>query len=171
VKPLFDRNHATERVAAAVQAARALPFPFTLTARAEGFLRGKPDLDDVIKRLKAFEKAGADVLMSPGLPDLAAVRTVCSSLSKPFNFMAGRKGKALTRAGVGPAGVEALSLAHARFREVDDGVGGSGARGEGEGDVQLHRSVDGHAGPERLHARLAGIVQECRSTFDRGGWR
>ena len=65
-----------------------MPFPFTLTARAENFIRGKPDLDDMIRRLQAFEAAGADVLMAPGLPDLAAVRAVCSSLSKPFNFMA-----------------------------------------------------------------------------------
>src|SRR5262249_59152248 len=79
-KPLYDISHATERVAAAVQAARALSFPFTLTARAEGFIRGNPNLDDVIKRLQAFERAGADVLMAPGLPDLASVRAVCSAL-------------------------------------------------------------------------------------------
>ena len=70
---------AAERVAAAVEAARALPFPFMLTARAEDFLRGKPDLDDVIKRLQAFEAAGADVLFAPGLPDLAAVKKVCAA--------------------------------------------------------------------------------------------
>ena len=68
-------------------AARALPFGFTLTARTENYLRGNPSLDDTIKRLQAFEAAGADVLMAPGLPDLAAVRTVCSALAKPFgNF-------------------------------------------------------------------------------------
>src|ERR1700730_10634027 len=92
-KPLFDLNHATERMAAAAEAARKLPFAFTLTARAENFLRGKPNLDDTIKRLQAFEAAGADVLMAPGLPDLAAVRTVCTALSRPFNFMAGIKGR------------------------------------------------------------------------------
>ena len=64
-----------------------------LTARAENFLRGNPDLDDTIRRLQAFEAAGADVLMAPGLPDLAAVRTVCAALSKPFNFMVGIKGR------------------------------------------------------------------------------
>jgi len=121
-KPLFDLNHATERVAAAVQAARALPFPFTLTARAEGFLRGKPDLDDVIKRLQAFEKAGADVLMAPGLPDLAAVRTVCSSLSKPFNFMAGIKGKSFTVAELAAAGVKRISLATSLYRMAMTGL-------------------------------------------------
>src|SRR6516165_8427543 len=86
-RPLYDAGLARDRIAAAVEAARAMPFPFMLTARAEGFLRGKPDLDDVIRRLQSFEAAGADVLMAPGLPDLAAVRTVCSALSKPFNFM------------------------------------------------------------------------------------
>src|SRR3989449_9222638 len=73
-RSLYDLEHATERVAAAARAARALPFAFTLTARAENFLRGKPDLQDTIRRLQAFEKAGADVLMAPGLPDLAAVQ-------------------------------------------------------------------------------------------------
>src|SRR3989475_12827191 len=84
-QPLYDLEHATERVAAAARAARALPFAFTLTARAENFLRGRPDLQDTIRRLQAFEKAGADVLMAPGLPDLAAVRAVCAALSKPVN--------------------------------------------------------------------------------------
>ena len=73
---------------AAVAEAAALPFPFTLTARTECFLRGNPNLDDVIKRLQV----GADVLMAPGLPDLAAVRAVCSAVPKPINFMAGIKG-------------------------------------------------------------------------------
>jgi 2-methylisocitrate lyase-like PEP mutase family enzyme len=85
-----------ERVSAAVQAARALPFAFTLTARAENYLRGNPNLDDTIKRLQAFEKAGADVLFAPGLPDLASVRTVCAAVTKPFNFMVGIRGKSFT---------------------------------------------------------------------------
>ena len=87
-RPLYELDHAQERVAAAAEAAHNLPSPFTLTARAENFLRGNPDLDDTIERLRAFEAAGADVLMAPGLPDLAAVRTVCMALSRPFNFMA-----------------------------------------------------------------------------------
>ena len=91
-KPLFDAGLARERIARRWRRRARWPFPFTLTARAEGFLRGNPDLDDVIRRLQAFEAAGADVLMAPGLPDLAAVRTVCSALSKPFNFMAGSRG-------------------------------------------------------------------------------
>jgi 2-methylisocitrate lyase-like PEP mutase family enzyme len=115
-RPLHDIAHATERVAAAVQAARALSFPFTLTARTESFLRGSPDLDDVIRRLQAFEKAGADVLMAPGLPDLAAVRAVCAAVSRPVNFMAGIKGKSFTVAELAAAGVKRVSLATSLYR-------------------------------------------------------
>jgi len=115
-RPLYDLGHATERVAAAVQAARALPFPFTLSARAENFLRGNPDLDDTIRRLQAFERAGADVLFAPGLPDLAAVRAVCAALSKPFNFMAGIKGKSFTVGELEAAGVRRISLATSLYR-------------------------------------------------------
>jgi 2-methylisocitrate lyase-like PEP mutase family enzyme len=121
-KPLYDIAHATERVAAAVQAARALPFPFTLTARAENFLRGNPSLDDTIKRLQAFEKAGADVLFAPGLPDLAAVRAVCAAVSKPVNFMVGIKGKSFTVAELAAAGVRRISLATSLYRAAMTGL-------------------------------------------------
>jgi 2-methylisocitrate lyase-like PEP mutase family enzyme len=80
---------AVERVQAAVEAARALPYPFTLTARSENFIRGNPDLDDTLTRLQAFEAAGADVLYAPGLPDESALRLACSSVAKPFNYVAG----------------------------------------------------------------------------------
>jgi 2-methylisocitrate lyase-like PEP mutase family enzyme len=121
-RPLFDIGPATERVAAAVQAARALSFRFTLTARSESFLRSNPDLDDVIKRLQAFEKAGADVLMAPGLPDLAAVRAVCAALSKPVNFMVGIKGRSFTVAELEAAGVKRISLATSLYRAAMTGL-------------------------------------------------
>jgi len=121
-KPLYDIGHATERVAAAVQAARALPFPFTLTARTENFLRGNPSLDDTIRRLQAFENASADVLMAPGLPDLAAVRAVCAAVSKPVNFMAGIKGKSFTVAELEAAGVRRISLATSLYRVAMTGL-------------------------------------------------
>jgi 2-methylisocitrate lyase-like PEP mutase family enzyme len=121
-KPLYDIGHATERVAAAVESARALPFPFTLTARSENFLRGNPSLDDTIKRLQAFEKAGADVLMAPGLPDLAAVRAVCAAVSKPVNFMVGIKGKSFTVAELTAAGVKRISLATSLYRTAMSGL-------------------------------------------------
>jgi 2-methylisocitrate lyase-like PEP mutase family enzyme len=115
-RPLYDIGQATERVAAAVAAARSVGFPFMLTARTENFLRGNPSLDDTIKRLQAFEKAGADVLMAPGLPDLGAVRAVCSAVSKPVNFMAGIKGKSFTVAELAQAGVRRISLATSLYR-------------------------------------------------------
>jgi 2-methylisocitrate lyase-like PEP mutase family enzyme len=105
---LYDFDHAVERVAAAAKAARALPFPFTLTARAENFLRGRRDLDDTIRRLQAFEKAGADVLYAPFLPDLAAVKAVCTAVKKPVNVLAGRP--AATVAELAAAGVKRISL-------------------------------------------------------------
>jgi 2-methylisocitrate lyase-like PEP mutase family enzyme len=115
-RPLYDIGQATERVAAAAEAARALPFSFMLTARTESFLRGNPNLDEVIKRLQAFEKVGADVLMAPGLPDLAAARAVCSAVSKPVHFMAGIKGKSFTVAELEAAGVRRISLATSLYR-------------------------------------------------------
>src|SRR5581483_6640066 len=94
--PLYDFHLAVERIEAAAEAAHKLPFPFMLTARAHHLLFDPNSLDETIRRLQAFEKAGADVLFAPGLPDLDAVRTVCSSVSKPVNFMAGIKGKSFS---------------------------------------------------------------------------
>lgn len=112
----YDFGHAVERVAAAVEAARALGRPFTLTARTENYLRNKPDLDDTIRRLQAFEKAGADVLFAPALPDLEAVRTVCASLRKPFSFMVGIPGKSFSVAELEAAGVKRISFATSFYR-------------------------------------------------------
>ncbi|WP_027166047.1 oxaloacetate decarboxylase [Mesorhizobium sp. WSM3224] len=105
--PIYDFSLAIERVAAAVEAARALKHDFVFTARAENFLWGKTDLDDTIKRLQAFEKAGADVLYAPGISDVEMVRTICSSVSRPVNVMA-RPG--FTVADLAMAGVRRVSL-------------------------------------------------------------
>jgi len=121
-QPFYDLDHATARVAAAVAAARRLPFPFTLTARTENFLHGNPDLDDTIRRLQAFEAAGADVLMAPGLPDLAAVRQVCAALNKPFNFMAGVRGRSFSVTDLAAAGVKRVSLATSLYRAAMSGL-------------------------------------------------
>ncbi len=121
-RPLFDLAHAAERVAAAAEAARRSGSGFVLTARSESFLRGNPDLDDTIRRLQAFEKAGADVLMAPGLPDLAAVRAVCAALTKPVNFMAGIKGKSFSVAELEAAGVRRISLATSLYRAAMTGL-------------------------------------------------
>jgi len=119
--PLYDFGLAVERIAAAAQAARACKFPFILTARAHNFLYPAPSLDDTIRRLQAFEKAGADVLFAPGLPDLAAVRTVCAAVSKPFNFMVGIKGKSFSLSELAAAGVRRISLATSLYRAAMTG--------------------------------------------------
>ncbi len=121
-KPLFDIGEATERVAAAVEATRKLGFPFLLTARAEGFLRGSTDLDDTILRLQAYEKMGADVLMAPGLPDLNAVKAVCAAITRPFNFMVGIPGKSFSVAELEAVGVRRISLANSLYRAAMGGL-------------------------------------------------
>jgi 2-methylisocitrate lyase-like PEP mutase family enzyme len=120
--PIFPLTLAAERIAAAVEAARSLPFPFTLTARAENFLNGRADLDDTIQRLQAFERAGADVLFAPGLPDLSSIKKVCEAVSKPVNFMAGIKGKSFSVAELEKAGVRRISLATSLWRAALTGV-------------------------------------------------
>src|SRR5207248_8000523 len=120
--PIYEFGHATDRIAAAAAAARTLPFPFTLTGRTENFLRGRPDLDDTIRRLKAYEAAGADALMGPGLPNLEAVRAVCAAAKKPFNFMAGIKGKSFTVAELEAAGARRISLATSLYRAAMSGM-------------------------------------------------
>jgi 2-methylisocitrate lyase-like PEP mutase family enzyme len=118
---LYDVPLAVERIAAAAQAAHALPFPFTLTARAHNFLHPDPSLDETIGRLQAYERAGADVLFAPGLPDLAAVSAVCAAVSKPFNFMAGIKGKSFSVRELAAVGVRRISLATSLYRAAMTG--------------------------------------------------
>jgi 2-methylisocitrate lyase-like PEP mutase family enzyme len=104
---LYELEHAVERVAAAVEAARGLGFPFMLTARAENHIRGNPDLEDTITRLQAFERAGADVLYAPGLQRAEEIRAVCEALSKPVNVLA-RPG--LSLAEIVEAGAQRVSV-------------------------------------------------------------
>jgi 2-methylisocitrate lyase-like PEP mutase family enzyme len=115
-RPIYDFAQAVERVAAAVAAARALPFPFTLTARAENLLHGRTDLDDTIARLQAFEAAGADVLYAPGLLEVEPVRKVCSALKKPVNVLAGLGPTPLTVGQLAAAGVRRISVGGALSR-------------------------------------------------------
>jgi 2-methylisocitrate lyase-like PEP mutase family enzyme len=119
---LYEIDFAAERIAAAVKAARSLPFHFTLLARAENFVRGKPDLDDAIKRLKAYERAGADVLSAPALPDLDSVRELCSAVSRPVNFMVGARGRTFTVAQLAEAGVKRISFATSLYRAAMTGL-------------------------------------------------
>jgi 2-methylisocitrate lyase-like PEP mutase family enzyme len=108
--PIYDFTLAVERVQAAVEVARSLPFPFTLTARAENLLHGRNDLDDTIRRLQAFEAAGADVLYAPGLRDLATIRLVTSSVTKPVNVVMTHADPSLTAAQLAEAGVRRISV-------------------------------------------------------------
>lgn len=108
--PIYAFDHAVERIAAAAEVVHGLPFPFMLTARAENFLNGRFDLDDTIRRLQAFEAAGADVLFAPGLPDAEAIRLVCASVSKPVSVVMGLKGTTYSVSQLGDLGVRRISL-------------------------------------------------------------
>jgi len=115
--PIYPFDQALERVRAAVAAARALPFPFTLTARAENFLHGVADLKDTIRRLEAFADAGADVLFAPGLTSLDAIATVVKAVSpKPVNAIMGLAGKTLSLAALEGIGVRRVSVGSALAR-------------------------------------------------------
>jgi 2-methylisocitrate lyase-like PEP mutase family enzyme len=115
-KPIYDFALAVERVQAAAEAARSLPFRFVLTARAENFLHGRRDLDDTVRRLQAFEKAGADVLYAPGLRDLATIRTVASSVGRPLNVVMSTADPAITAEQLAQAGVRRISVGGALAR-------------------------------------------------------
>jgi 2-methylisocitrate lyase-like PEP mutase family enzyme len=115
-RPLYEFALAVERIAAAAETAHALPFPFILTARSHNLLYSTASLSDTICRLRAFEKAGADVLFAPGLADLTEVRAVCAAVSKPFNFMEGIKGKSFSVGELADAGVRRISLATSLYR-------------------------------------------------------
>lgn len=115
-RPIYPFDLAVARVAAAVAAARALPFPFTLTARAENLIRGVADLDDTVRRLKAFEAAGADVLYAPGLRDRATIAQVCAAVGKPVNVVMSAADPALTTADLAAAGVKRISVGGALSR-------------------------------------------------------
>ncbi len=108
-KRLYEPAEATERIAAAAEAARALDAPFLLTARAENHLRGNPDLEDTIGRLQSFAEAGADVLYAPGLTSAEEIRSVCDAVDKPVNVLAfGRLGLSFDQ--IAGAGAQRVSV-------------------------------------------------------------
>jgi 2-methylisocitrate lyase-like PEP mutase family enzyme len=113
-QPLYERALAVERIRAAVETARALPFPFTLTARAENFVVGRRDLADTIARLQAYQEAGADVLFAPGLTSAADVAAVTRSVDRPVNVLAGIRG--LDVAALSALGVRRISVGSALAR-------------------------------------------------------
>jgi 2-methylisocitrate lyase-like PEP mutase family enzyme len=114
--PIYDFSLAVERIKAAAEAQSALPHDFVLTARCENFMWGRPDLEDTIRRLQAFEAAGADVLYAPGLNDLDTIRAVCESVSKPVNIVMGLPGTTFGVADLASVGVKRISVGSALAR-------------------------------------------------------
>ena len=113
---IYDLSAAVERVAAAAEAARNLDRPFTLTSRADNFLFGRPDLDDTIKRLQAYQEAGADVLYAPGPRTAEDIRSIVTSLDRPINVLAGMPGMNLSVTELGDLGVRRISIGSNLFR-------------------------------------------------------
>jgi 2-methylisocitrate lyase-like PEP mutase family enzyme len=120
--PVYPIELATERVRAAALATKALPFPFQLTARAENFLFGRTDLDDTIRRLQAYQEAGADVLFAPGLASAEEISAVVSSIDRPLNVLIGLRGMTLTVAELGDLGVKRISTGGALTRAAVSGL-------------------------------------------------
>jgi 2-methylisocitrate lyase-like PEP mutase family enzyme len=152
-RPIYDASFAAERIAAAAEAARALPFPFTLTARAENFLYGRPDLDDTIRRLQAFEVAGADVLYAPGLRDLSSIRSVCAAVGKPVNVIMGLAGAEFSVDDLAAVGVRRISVGSAFARAA------LGAFLRAAREVRQHGTftfADGAASFAEIHAFMPG---------------
>lgn len=117
----YDLTLATERIAAAAEAARCVPGGFVLTARAENYTRDIANLDDTIARLQAFERAGADVVFAPGLPNADAIRAVCAAVKIPVNHMNGARGRAFPVAELEAIGVRRISTATALYRAAMTG--------------------------------------------------
>jgi 2-methylisocitrate lyase-like PEP mutase family enzyme len=134
---LYEAGLATERVAAAVEAARALDFPFTLCARAENFLRGNPDLDDTIARLQAFEEAGADVLYAPFLKTTEEIAAVCGAVSKPVNVLGLAGGPSVAE--IFAAGAQRISIGSS-LTWVAYGAAYEAAKALADGDITALRA-------------------------------
>jgi 2-methylisocitrate lyase-like PEP mutase family enzyme len=149
--PIYGFDAAVERVAAAAEACADLPF--LLTARAENYLWGRPDLDDTIRRLQAFAEAGADVLYAPGLPDLDAIRQVCSAVDKPVNVVMGLSGPVWSVKELSDAGVSRISVGGSLARYA------YGALRNAAADI-LQTGGFGYAADAIPAAELAGILSQ-----------
>lgn len=148
-EPIFALGAAVERIEAAVEAARSLPFPFMLTARCENFLHGRDDLKDTIARLQAYEAAGADVLYAPGLTTEEQIRAVCSSVGKPVNVLAGGAALTASAADLAEWGVRRISLgsnlaraALGAFLGAAEEIAGPGTFGFGRG-TRTYAEING----------------------------
>ena len=163
---VYALDHAVERVTAAAEAAARLPFPFTLTARAENLIRGSTDLDDTIARLVAYERAGADVLFAPGLREVGQIRAICSAVSRPVNVLITPP---LSVAEVGRGG----GPAHQRGWRADVGGGRCAARSghgtAGPGHARRLRPLARHARHRPPARRLSSTGARPRGARARGG--
>lgn len=115
-EPIYEHELAVERIRAAVEAARALPFPFALTARAENYLVGRPDVKDTIRRLQAYQEAGADVLYAPGVTSRDEIAAIVGSVDRPVNVVMGLQGGRLSLAELSEIGVKRVSVGSALSR-------------------------------------------------------
>ncbi len=143
--PIYPRALAVERIRAAVAAARALPFPFTLTARAENYLHGRPDLKDTIARLQAYQEAGADVLYAPGLKTAPDIAAVVSSVDRPINVLAGLQGMDLTLEALSKLGVKRVSIGGSLARAAFGAMLRAGREMRDHGTFDFTRSAVSHA--------------------------
>ncbi|MDW3204460.1 MAG: isocitrate lyase/phosphoenolpyruvate mutase family protein [Alphaproteobacteria bacterium] len=151
--PIFDESLAVERVAAAVEAARALSPDFMLTARCESLLWGGQDLEAVIRRLQAFEKAGADVVYAPGLRDLESIHRVCRSVAVPVNVVMGMPGALFTLSQLAEAGVARISVGSAFARLVYGGLVKAAREVREEGVFSFAKDAMDFASLERFFER------------------
>ena len=151
--PIYDYRLAVRRIEAAAAAARALPFPFMLVARAENYLHGRPDLDDTIRRLQAYEAAGAEVLYAPGITQPDDIRAVCSAVKKPVNVLMGMKGAPpLSVKELGELGVRRISLGSGFSRAAPHSLSARRSRSHRRRNLHLCRRNHVHL---RAHKPVA----------------
>lgn len=154
-QPIYDTAYAVERVRAAVDAARSLSFPFTLTARAENYLHGRPDLADTIGRLQAYQEAGADVLYAPGLTTKADIAEVVRSVDRPVNVVMGLQGAQLSLAELSELGVKRISTGGSLSRAAYGALFRAGREMQSQGtfgyakDTLSHRDMNALFAPQR----------------------
>lgn len=158
--PIIGFEHAVERISAAAHARDALKRPFVLTARAENFLHGRPDLDDTISRLIAFEAAGADVLYAPGLASLHHIEKVCDAVTRPVNVVIGTAASHFTVAELESAGVRRISMGSSFARAAIGGFLQAAREVLGKGTFEFAQYAAGFSEIEAL------LAQPARSSAD-----
>ncbi|HLH20855.1 MAG TPA: isocitrate lyase/phosphoenolpyruvate mutase family protein [Bryobacteraceae bacterium] len=151
-QPIYEKEHATARIRAAAEAARKLPVPFTLTGRAENYLHGRPDLQDTITRLQAYQEAGADVLYAPGLTSKEEIAAVVSSVDRPVNVLMGLRGVSFSLEELSRLGVKRVSLGSSLYRSA---IGAFLRAAEELRDAGTFRFANQAVSPREIAAMLA----------------